>query len=286
MGLDASVSCTCYREGRAAPPPVPRELIVVDDDGWLELDLPYDGNEERFAQYDGWCSTACEHEDMSVARVRVSNWSGYRAFQQALGHAGWERFPILRAELPNANYGSTSATASALALDELAGFRERPDLGHDWFLVDGDTGEVLHRYIAAYDGKVLYGGAAGVDIGFDERGLFVITRTQPARELFRAMRVEQRLLDPDRETTVGPGPVEFIDLDSGRRLETTAALSGRQIPWRDKMHNEEGKLRSSYPRHLQVERRTITAADFEFVLQPLEEVFRAAVATGNPVRWT
>jgi hypothetical protein len=30
----------------------------------------------------------------------------------------------------------------------------------------------------------------------------------------------------------------------------------------------------------------MTAAEFDYAIQPLEEVFRAAMATGNPVRWT
>jgi hypothetical protein len=288
MGLDASVSCTCYGEGRASPPPVPPELIVVDDDGWIELNLPYDGNEERFAQFDGWRYTACGHEDMAAARVRVSNWSGYRAFQQALGQAGWGRFPTLREELPNANQGSTDAAAARRALEELAAFRAHDDLGHDWFLVDGNTGEVVHRYIAVYDGKLIFGGASGVDVGFDDRGLFVVTRTQPPRELFRAMRLEQRLLDPSREAAGGgPGPVELVDLDTGRRMECPVAVADRQIPWPDgRMLDDDGRIRSTYPRRLQVERRAITAAEFEYVLRPLEEVFQAAVATGNPVRWT
>jgi hypothetical protein len=34
-----------------------------------------------------------------------------------------------------------------------------------------------------------------------------------------------------------------------------------------------------------VEQRPVTPADFAGVVEALEEVFRAAMATGNPVRW-
>lgn len=288
MGLDASVRCTCYEDGRTLPPPVPAELLAFDDEGWLQLDLPYEGNEEQFARFARWWSASCEHEDMRAARVHVSNWSGYRAFQQALGRAGWARFPTLKAELPEVNGGSTSAAAAALALEELAWFREHADLGHNWFLVDGETGETLHEYIAAYEGKFVLGGRSGMDVGIDPEGLFIVSRTEPPRELFRALRLEQRLLDPAREAAGGdPGPVELVDLDTGRRLECEMAVSGNQVPWPDgRMQDDEGRLRFSYPRRLQVERRAISPSTFDYVLQPLEEVFRAAVATGNPVHWT
>jgi hypothetical protein len=96
------------------------------------------------------------------------------------------------------------------------------------------------------------------------------------------------LLVPERAAAGGDaGPAELVDLDTGRRWECPTAVSGRPIPWPDgRMTNDEGRMRSGYPRRLQVERHAITAADFEYVLRPLEEVFRAAVATGNPVRWT
>jgi hypothetical protein len=37
---------------RPTSPPVPRELIVLGDDGTPDLERPYDGNEELFAEFD------------------------------------------------------------------------------------------------------------------------------------------------------------------------------------------------------------------------------------------
>ena len=288
MGLDAFVACNCYREGRTTPPPVPRELIVLEDDGTIELDLAYDGNEEQFAAFDQWMwgpPSCCEHEEaLHAARVRVANWGGYRAFQQALGQVGWERFPTLHDELPNSNDGTTSPAAAALALEELAAFRDS-DLGHNWFLVDDDSNETIYEYIAAYEGVFAWDGLSGFNVGIDPRGLFIVERnTQPPREVFRAMRLEQRLLDPAREAG---GGVELVDIDTGQRLESPTAVPGRQIPWPDgRMQNDEGKVRTSYPRRLRVEERAISTAEFAYAVEPLEEVFRAAVMTGNPVCWT
>lgn len=207
MGLDASVLCTCYQEARTAPPPFAPELVVLDDDGWRYLDLPYDGNEELHGQFVSWMRTCCEHEQMQAANVRVSNWGGYRAFQAALGRVGRERFPTLLQELPDANGGSTGPAEAARALEELA-FRELPDLGHNWFLVDTDTGEAVAEYIAVYDGRFVLGGREGLDIGLDPQGLFIVSRTEPPRELFRAMRLEQRLEPTQEWATRAHGSVE------------------------------------------------------------------------------
>jgi hypothetical protein len=287
MGLDASVLCTCYREGRTTLPPFNPELLVFDEDGWPTLDLPYHRNEELYGRFDSWLCTCCQHEDMEAARVRISNWGGYRAFQAALAQAGWEQFPTLHQELPDANGGATGPTAAVLALEELAAFRQLANLGHNWFLVDTDTGEAVAEYIAAYDGKLVLSGREGLDIGLDPHGLFVVSHTQPSRELFRATRLEQRL-EPTRERAGGSiGPVEFVNLDTGQRFACTTEVAGREISWPDgRMQDDDGRLRFRYPRHLQVERRAIAPAEFEHAVSALEEVFRAAVATGNPVRWT
>jgi hypothetical protein len=85
MGLDASVSCRCWQDGLTTPPPVPRELIVCTEEDGLDLSIPYDGNEDLYRAFDNWVeSWACDQEGMRQACVHVSNWSGYRLFQQAV----------------------------------------------------------------------------------------------------------------------------------------------------------------------------------------------------------
>ena len=37
MGVDATVMCNCFREGRTTDPPVPREWLVLDAEGYLSL---------------------------------------------------------------------------------------------------------------------------------------------------------------------------------------------------------------------------------------------------------
>ena len=116
------------------------------------------------------------------------NWSAYRSFQQALAEAGWEQFPTLEVELPQTNDGVTLSSAAVQMLVELALFSEQAELGQVTALVDSDTSEELHHYIAAYGGEFHYG--PGGDIfGVDEAGFFIRRSVeQSSQEVFRAMR--------------------------------------------------------------------------------------------------
>lgn len=287
MGLDAFVCCACYRQGRATPAPVPAELLVFDETGEPDLALPYTREHKELHQrFWTWMRTCCPHPNMHYESVRVANWGGYRSFQQALESAGWELFPTLRAELPDSNGGVMSAEAAARALEELAVFAALPEVGDAWYLLDGDTGDVVAEYIAHYQGRFVLGGGSGVDLGVDPRGFFVASHSDPPRELFRAMRFEQRPLDPAGVDAYGRGAVELVDRDSGRCLTIPIAVT-RVVAWPDGRDvDQEGRVCLHAPRQLRVERRTVTPEDYQYAVEPLERVCRAAVATGNPVAWT
>jgi hypothetical protein len=142
MGLDAYVSCRCWQDGLTTPPPVPRELIVRDEENRLALTVPYDGNEDLYRDFDSWVeSGACGHEGMDQACVHVSNWTGYRLFQEALKAAGWEHFPTLQAYLPENNGGELPAGEAPRALAELQRFSSGTRLGSYTYLADEETGE-------------------------------------------------------------------------------------------------------------------------------------------------
>lgn len=47
MGLDAAVNCNCFKEGKTKEPPFDKNLIVIEE-GFYDLNIPYEGNEELF----------------------------------------------------------------------------------------------------------------------------------------------------------------------------------------------------------------------------------------------
>ena len=263
MGLDAEVSCPCYQQGRVVSP-FP-EQTIIDAEGWLDLNVPYEGHEAEHDRFETWRSRACEHPMMTYCRVHLSNWSGYRMFQAALEEAGWEHFPTLCAHLPNGNGGAMSAQAAAVALQELETFR-RIYQGTVTVLVNAETGEVERTYIEAYDGLFRFG--PKYEVGFDPHGLYVREPSEPRAEYFRSRWFEQRLGPVEGNRPTAPREVTLIDLATGQQFAGPVAVTDP-------------------PTHstLRVEERTQTAERFRYILEPLVLVCRAAIETGNPVRW-
>src|SRR5690606_8603845 len=149
MGLDGFVNCNCYRDGKATPFPLPdyEAHFIIDEDGHLSLDLPYEGHETVFETVYHWKHNACKHPDMAQASEGVANWMGYRILHQALEGLGLHRFPILREYLPTENSGIMPAHACQQALKELSFFVSRIGTGRNTYLFDTLTNEILSDYI-------------------------------------------------------------------------------------------------------------------------------------------
>jgi hypothetical protein len=248
VGLDAFVYCRCWPDGRTTPPPV--GPVGYDEDGYLSLLAPGDRYTEAHAAFDRWTRDACAHEQMHQADEHVANWTGYRLFQQALG----PHQPTLRAELPDSNDGRMPAGAAARALAELDDFARRAVLDDDVTLIDEVTGDVVLRYVAAYQGVLVQG--PGYRAGVDPGGFFVLG-TDPPVTLFRSVRFRQRALPG--------GHVEFSDEAGAARIAMPPVGAGSTL--------------------LRVQTTTQTPADFGYILEPLRRLCTAAVATGNPVMW-
>lgn len=260
MGLDAYVLCRCWQDGLTSEPPVPAELIGVDKEGNFGL---LDDQDDRWLAVDMWRKNACPHEDMEFASEWVANWSGYRLFRDALATVGWQHFPTLRTELPEANGGMMPAAAAVQVLAELDFFATQDRLGEETVLLDEDTGDVVMTHVPAYDGEVMLG--PGYRAGVDRDGFFVRDDArEAARTLFRSRRFSQVVRDA--------GMVEFSD------AECTAVV---KMPPVDAAPDEQ-----PVPRRLRVETRPRTAADFVHIVQRLRTLCLAAKETGNPVVWT
>lgn len=137
MGLDATVRCRCFEEGKLKPGPVPFDDLYIDSDGYLasrkldEAREAYDGRrfEARYYEldraFDAWLERCCEHEDGEYCTEWVSNWSGCAEFRHLVRKAGGEEcFPLLNHLLPDANGGLYPAEKAEATLEELDRFLE------------------------------------------------------------------------------------------------------------------------------------------------------------------
>ncbi|HYM00411.1 MAG TPA: hypothetical protein VEZ90_15765 [Blastocatellia bacterium] len=288
VGLDATVMCTCFADGLCEPPPF-AEKIIVDQEGYLSLDIPWEGNQDKYSALHGWMAHACEHPQMEAADERISNWTGYRSFRQALEEIGWDHFPTLKAELPQANGGCTSSLSAEAILRELDYFVEHSRPTRSVVLMDVDSGETLHEYVAAYQG-VFSWSASGEDLGVDTAGFFIRRRRTLwgrtfSSEVFRSMRFTQTLRQPRSLWGLRREEIEYCDLESGRRYRCHARVNRAVRGPKGQLQNEEGKYRFELPAQLQVITRDKAASEYEYILDPLRTVCEASIRTGNPIRW-
>ncbi len=274
MGLDASVMCTCYREGKTTPCPYP-DYFQVDADGFPALEADFAGQQPDAQEvFDDWLAACCPHPNMEYAAVYIPSWKMYTAFREALAQR--EEFSTLREALPASQQGQTPAASAAAALAGLERFQRSGGVQQP-FLMNSETGEPLGDLFAGAQGLVSWNPRGGLQMGVDDNGFYIRDTWELNRELFRATRFEQRLLEAgglDKEQ-----PVEYHDLDTGRRYVCTT-------PVRVLVPDGFGQLHQVYPRALHVERRAVPAGYFNEVVEPLAAIFRAALETGNPVRWS
>lgn len=274
MGLDASVMCNCYREGKTSPCPFPDDFYI-DEDGFPALRMNGPDEEARSDVFDAWLARCCEHPNMDYAAVFIANWQGYNTFRRALEEIGWQHFPVLRVQLPDHNQGSTPASAAALALRELERFQSHGGIPKT-FLINSETDAPITAPISDHGGAFSINPRTGMKLSFDENGFVIRDIWEHDRELFRAMRFEQVPLEPaglDR-----PQMYEFINLETGQRFVCST-------PVRVFARGEFGALRQEYPHRMHIERRMVGATYFAYIIKPLTFIFQAAVEMGNPVRW-
>lgn len=287
MGLEASVMCTCYAEGKTTPSPFP-DRLVIDSAGFPALLARPDADDEKDSeQFAAWLRSCCAHPGMLYEVAYVASWHGYREFLTALESLGWDHFPALEAGLPISNAGTMPAQAAANALAELDYFNVQGNVSRNLFVINGETRERLFSYVPEHHGVFIWDGDNGHNIGLERDGFFIEDAWEMSRIVFRAPRMEQLLLEPDATEANGSGRVQYTDPDSGRRFECKTPIPGREIPWDDgRMRNDEGRFRLEYPRLLEVEEQPLTADYFAYIVEPLTKLFKAAVDTGNPVRWS
>lgn len=276
MGLDASVMCNCYRDGKATACPFPEDFYV-DEDGFPAVRLTDFDDSEKSDQFDEWLATCCEHPNMDYRSVFIANWRGYQSFRDALGQLGWDHFPILYAELPDGNEGVTSAKAANAALHELSAFKARGDGIPKIFLVNAETGGIIGASMLEQNNPFGLDARTGLTIGFDEDGFFIRDSWELNRELFRAMRFEQRIVET--EGLDKPQQYKYVDMEHDRHYVCST-------PVRVFERADLGQLKQVYPSKMHVEKRAVDAAYFDYILQPLIAIFEAAAETGNPVRWS
>lgn len=271
MGLDASVMCNCYAQGRCTPCPFPA-AFTIDDEGFPLLNLPQRGHEADHDQFEEWLNSCCEHPGMDYLNRYIGSWKAYHAFRDALASIGWQYFRVLERTLPLENHGQMSVAEARFALQELNRFSSMEGIERP-FLIHSETGEPVGNL--AYGGVFHADARTGLQFKVESSGFSVIDTWEFNRELFRAMRFTQDVSESDLERAA---IYRLTDLDTGRHFESST-------PVKTFVQDAAGQMRQHYPQRLHIEQRTVEPAYFSGIVEPLQDVLRAALEMGNPVRW-
>src|SRR5271156_7248269 len=94
MSLDGFVRCTCIRDGKPKPHPIP-DRLTFDEAG--DPTLSGDPSDEEWDAHDQWLSDSCEHEGyiLSMFLGNITRVKNLRSFLGALQGKPGPRFPIL-----------------------------------------------------------------------------------------------------------------------------------------------------------------------------------------------
>jgi len=98
MSLDAFVRCTCIRDGKAKPHPLP-DRLTYDESG--EPMLSGDPSDDEWDVHDRWLGDSCEHGGylLSMFLGNITRVGNLRSFLRTLQGKPGPRFPILLEEV-------------------------------------------------------------------------------------------------------------------------------------------------------------------------------------------
>jgi hypothetical protein len=267
MWLTGYVHCRCWQDGLTTrPPPVDPAWILVEDDGELDLSLPYDEDSDEFTaayeELERWEWDACAHPDRKHASVPVAVWERYLPFHRALAET---ECTVLLKHLPSdlGYWTDFPASKAETARAELTWFRDATTVTRLPVLVDDDTGSPLwgdEVWSSALARDHEFARGAGTAFCVDEHGFFV--RDESASEVFRAARFTQRAL-----------PGGHFELDNG---EQRLVVPGKPL------HSEQGTA----PRRVRAEVRPARVVVHAVVIDHLNELLTTAANTGHPVIWS
>lgn len=203
--------------------------------------------------------------------VFICSWKGFRNFMDAIDSLGEEHFPTIIEQLPDGDEGFSAADKIAPMLTELRYFMEHQTAVQQAVLVDSERETDISMGSNVLGGALTTDRLTGYDLGFDETGFFVRDRWELNRILFRAMRVEQRLMNPEQFQ------VEYIDRDSDARFLCTTPFG--------KVGTGEDGIPRMLLQFFHVELRDTAPNRFAYITTPLERVLELAVEKNEGIEW-
>lgn len=279
MGLDATVRCRCFEEGKLKPGPIPYEDLYIDEEGYLSSSMldaaheKYDyrrfqaryGNLER--EFEEWSNNCCEHEFGDYCSERVGNIAGCAHFQSLVKESGGElAFPLLSNLLPIGNEGIYPAEKAVETLAELDRFIAKINQIEEWVLCAEGSDEEIWTSTEGSSFTWMFGpfdrvGMNGGKVFFCHYGHCCIETTH-----FKQIPIG----DPDNN---GYQKMAIECLDTGEHTMTFDSVGPPDSPKEER----EFYVTNKHAPFL-YEGKYWTAERIRGLLE-------ASIETGNPIRW-
>lgn len=205
------------------------------------------------------------------APVFISSWKGFRNFLDAIGTLGKAHYPMIVEQLPDGDEGFTSSDKVQQLSDELQHFIVHQTEIQQAVLVDTERKDDISMGSNVLRGALTTDRLSGYDLGFNEHGFFVRDRWELDRILFRAMRVEQQLMNPEQHQ------VEYINLDTNARFLCTTPFG--------KVGTGEDGIPRMMLQFFHVELRATSPNRFAYITDPLQRLFEEALAHNAGIEW-
>ncbi|HTV48071.1 MAG TPA: hypothetical protein VMG59_06465 [Phycisphaerae bacterium] len=95
MGLDATVYCDCFEQGKLRTPPLPEWNMFVEEGGARSVRT---GDLKKVLAFDQWNFNACEHERGILRHYRIGNIATVDLIRMTLTKRS-ELFPIILSKI-------------------------------------------------------------------------------------------------------------------------------------------------------------------------------------------
>ncbi len=274
MSYSAFVECNCYKEGKTTIPPS-QEYVKFTDDG-LFLEIPeqlWNENEDDCFkidnEFDTWKQNACEHEDMEYATEHLCNISGMNAFRQVIASLNKDgKFNTIHEALPTANGGCLKIEKMTDFLNELQLFKKINADETKIKLVDKQT-EKLIAICNENDYQLFAFFNINYSYGFDKNGFFVLRSEK----------------ENDEEVYYEVFRSSYFSIRSSDRKNFEIVCEKTIHRFKDAYNLAEQE--EFMDRRYYLIKKEITQSNdyYNYIVEPLINLAKASLVTGNPIHW-
>lgn len=271
MGYSAFVLCNCYKEGKINSKPPHEEFIILDEEG-LELNLPWEGNQDKYSAFWRWLQgNVCSHVNMQYCKEDLANSSGMGGFRNICHKLGETQFPILNQYLPTANGGYLPARYASQLLEELYKMSHLDSNERMIVLKEKNRDEVVYSTNIGYDREFYFGGNTPFNCGIGDAGFYVVKKYNFFNFRFKRKIWISKSFTQEKDKS---GKFFFKDKISGKKLSINFNLLILE------------KEKNEYFEFEVIEKQSTVIEEYSYIIEPLIKLANASIETGNNICWT